>query len=330
MDGLFELIGAPLEERQRLAAGQLRDDAFDRWSVYKIDRADWTYDEFRSLMLREYSPPGLQTAREVTFFRGSYDETLSVAEIIRQFKKELVYCGHLCQTDASRIRLLSMRLSPAVLLHASSLGDVTFDRFLEVILRYDAQRLLSAAAYQYSHPPRGEKRPRVIESSRDMYDRGDIRRAPPAPFQEVRVPGIACRGCYEEGHTTEGCPRRHVSCYTCGGRGHRSAYCPQRRGPFDTPVHRLPAAPRPPQLTYPRSQERGFSTDMGRGGFRGGRGTGHGDSRQTSAGAFERRYDRGQMSGGRDTDLPPPPRVYQMRAEEYPAPPTAGSTDPSE
>ena len=341
IDGLFELIEAPPGERQRLAAGQLRDDAFDRWSVYKAERADWTYDEFRSLMLREYSPPGLQTAREVAFYRGSYDETLSVAEVVRQFKKELVYCGHLCQTDTSRIRLLSMRLSPAVLLHASSLGDVPFDRFLEVILRYDTQRLLSAATNQYSHTSRGENRPRDIESSRDMVDRGDhfrgafrrdTRRAPVVPLQEIRVQSITCQGCYEDGHPTERCPRRQMVCYTCGVRGHRAAYCPQDGGSIDAPAPQLQEPPRPAQLTYPQGQGRGASAGRGRGdgGARGGRGSGRGGRGSTvglahlSVEPFRLACEGGQTSGGIDLGLPPPPRIYHMGASRCSDPSTSG------
>jgi hypothetical protein len=65
LDGIFNHIDAPVGERQRLSAGLLRKDAFDRWMVCKKEQTEWSYDDFQSLMLREYSPPGTQTAREI-------------------------------------------------------------------------------------------------------------------------------------------------------------------------------------------------------------------------------------------------------------------------
>ena len=126
-------------------------------------------------MLREYSPPGVQTERESTFYRGSYDRTIPVEEVVRQFKRELVYCSHLCPTDESQIQLLSMRLSQEVLLHVSGLGEVSFDRFLEVVLRYVRQRLRPAAgssSASSSRPSGKRPRDRVMDPEWDPRARG--------------------------------------------------------------------------------------------------------------------------------------------------------------
>ena len=133
IEGVFYMVAVPEDVRCRLAAGLLRRDAFDSWTIRRADRTEWTYADLKGAMLMEYSPPGIQMSRETTFYRGTYDRSIPISEVVRQFKRELVYCSHLCPTNESRIRLLSMRLSPEVLLHASSLGAVTFERFLEVV-----------------------------------------------------------------------------------------------------------------------------------------------------------------------------------------------------
>ena len=122
IEGVFDMVAVPEDVRCRLAAGLLRKDAFDSWAIHKTDRSEWSYADFKGVMLREYSPPGIQMARETTFYRGAFDRSVPISEVVRQFKRELVYCSHLCPTDESCIRLLSMRLSPEVLLHTSCNG----------------------------------------------------------------------------------------------------------------------------------------------------------------------------------------------------------------
>ena len=127
IESVFDMVAVPEDVRCRLAAGLLRRDVFDSWTIRKVDQPEWTYADFKAAMLREYNPPGIQMARETTFYRGAFDRSTPISEVVRQFKRELVYCSHLCPTDESRIRLLSMRLSPEVLLHTSTLGNVTFE-----------------------------------------------------------------------------------------------------------------------------------------------------------------------------------------------------------
>ena len=91
IDARFALVGVPECERQRLAAGQLRYAAFDRWTLYQPDRESWTYDEFRKLMMREYCLPGAQANREAAFFSRVYDPTLTITGAVHQFKQELVH-----------------------------------------------------------------------------------------------------------------------------------------------------------------------------------------------------------------------------------------------
>ena len=273
--------------------------------------------------MREYSPPGIQIGRETTFYRGAYDRSIPISEVVRQFKRELVYCAHLCPTDESRIRLLSMRLSPEVLLHASSLGVVPFERFLEVVLMYEQQRLLSAVVYSSSSSRQSGKRPRVMDPGWDTRARGGLFRGgfrgglPRTPItpsvlrEEIRVRAITCYGCHEEGHGQRDCPRVQTECYACHGRGHRANYCPRRGG--SAPALRLPEAPRQPRLTYPAGHGRGSGARGGRdggfhgrgdGGFRGGRG--RGDRGRGGRGPV-REVGQSSSGAGREVALPPPP-----------------------
>ena len=315
------MVGVPEDVRFRLAAGLLRRDAFDSWTVRKADQPEWTYADFKGAMLREYSPPGIQIARETTFYRGSYSRVTPIADVIRQFKRELVYCSHLCLTDESRIRLLSMRLSPEVLLHTSSLGAVSFERFLEVVQMYEQQRFLSAAVHAPSSSShQSGKRPRVMDPGWDPRARGgQFRRetletpiTPPGSREEIRTRAITCYGCHEVGHLQRDCPRAFMECHSCRGRGHRAIFCPRRGG--SAPAPRVPEAPRPPQLTHPAGQGRGFGAPgsrdggfrgRGDGGFRGGRG--RDPVRETGQSSRE---------AGRDAASPPPPRVFHRSAFE--------------
>ena len=83
IEGVFDMVAGPEDVRFRLAAGLLRRDAFDSWTIRKADRPEWTYLEFKGVMLREYSPPGVQMERETTFYRGSYDRTTPIEEVVR-------------------------------------------------------------------------------------------------------------------------------------------------------------------------------------------------------------------------------------------------------
>ena len=326
VEGVFDMVAVPEDVRFRLAAGLLRRDAFDSWTVRKAGRPEWTYSEFKGAMLREYSPPGVQTERESTFYSGSYDPTIPVEEVVRQFKRELVYCAHLCPTDASRIQLLTMRLSQEVRLHTSGLGDVTFDRFLEVVLRYERQRLRPAAGPSSSSSRQSGKRPRdsVMDPGWDPRARGGPFRGgfrggasetpitSPASREEIRTRVVTCYGCHEVGHLQRDCPRAFMECHSCRGRGHRAIFCPRKGG--SAPAPRLPEAPRPPQLTHPAGQGRGFGAPgshdgglrgRGDGGLRGGRG--RDPVRETGQSSRE---------AGRDDASPPPPRVFQLSAFE--------------
>ena len=330
IEGIFDMVAVPEDVRFRLAAGLLRRDAFDSWTVRKAGRAEWTYLEFKGVMLREYSPPGVQTEREAAFYRGSYDRTTPVEEVVRQFKRELVYCSHLCPTDMSRIQLLSMRLSQEVLLHVSGLGDVTFDRFLEVVLRYERQRLRPAVGSSSSSSHQSGKRPRdrVMDPGWDPRARGgQFRRGfsgealetpttPPVSREEARMRAITCYGCHEKGHYYAECPRAAMECYFCHGRGHRVSHCPKKRG--FAPALRLPEAPRPPPLTYPAGQGRGSGVGGGRnGGFRG---RGDGGFRGGRGRDPVREIDQSVSEAGPEAALPPPPRVFQLRGcdDDYP------------
>ena len=333
VEGVFDMVAVPEDVRFRLAAGLLRRDAFDSWTVRKAARPEWTYSEFKGAMLREYSPPGVQTERESTFYRGSYDPAIPVEEVVRQFKRELVYCAHLCPTDESRIQLLSMRLSQEVRLHTSGLGEVTFDRFLEVVLRYERQRLRPAAGPSSPSSSRQSgKRPRdsVMEPGWDPRARGgQFRRetletptTPPGSREEIRTRAITCYGCHEEGHLQRDCPRAFMECHSCRGRGHRASFCPRRGG--SAPAPRLPEAPRPPQLTHPAGQGRGLGAPGSRdGGFRG-----RGDGGFRGGRGRDPVRETGQSSSGVGpyAASPPPPRVFQLSAfeDDHPDSPPTG------
>ena len=75
----------------------------------------------------------------------TYDRTMSISEIVCQFKRELVTCGRVCQTDETRVRLLSMRLPPDVLQMSAAIPDLTYERLLDLALRFDQQRRLAAS-----------------------------------------------------------------------------------------------------------------------------------------------------------------------------------------
>ena len=83
IEGVFDMVAVPEDVRFRLAAGLLRREAFDSWTVRKAGRTEWTYSEFKGVMLREYSPPGVQTERESIFYRGSYNRLTPVEEVVR-------------------------------------------------------------------------------------------------------------------------------------------------------------------------------------------------------------------------------------------------------
>ena len=200
IEGIFDMVAAPDDVRCRLAIGLLREDALASWVIRQGERPAWTYGDFKGAMLRDFSPPGVQIARETTFYRGSYDRFTPTPEVFRQFQRELFYCSHLCPTDASRIWILMRRLSPAVVQHVSSLGAVSYEQFLEVVLSYERQCAPSASGYP-SSSRQGGKRPRAA----------------------------TCYGCHEEGHVQIDCPRVRTECYICHGRGHRAPFC-QRRG----------------------------------------------------------------------------------------------------
>ena len=72
-------------------------------------------------MIGKYLPPGIQNSRDTAFYTTGYDPAIPIPEVIQQFKRELLYYRHLCTDDASRIRILSMRLSPTILLHLSTI-----------------------------------------------------------------------------------------------------------------------------------------------------------------------------------------------------------------
>ena len=202
IEGLFEMVAAPDDVRCRLAIGLLREDALSSWMIRQGERPAWSYADFKGAMLRDFSPPGVQISREAAFYRGAYVRSTPIPEVIHQFQRELFYCSHLCPTDASRIWALLRRLSPEVLLHTSSLGDVSFDQFGEVVLSLDRQGVLSAPCYPSSSSrPRG-KRPRAV----------------------------TCYGCYEEGHYLVSCPRSQMECHFCYARGHRASHCPRMGG----------------------------------------------------------------------------------------------------
>ena len=196
---------------------------------------------------------------------------------------------------------------------------------------YEQQRLLSAAVYSPPSSSRQSgKRPRdrVMDPGWDPRARGGQfsgeasgnPTTPPASREEIRMRGITCYGCFEEGHIHRDCPRMQIECHSCHGRGHRASFCPRRGG--SAPTLRLPEAPRPPLLTYPAGQGRGSGGRGGRGdgGFRGGRGRGSD-------------HEAGQSSReiGPDATPPPPPRVFQLSAFEDDHPdstPTGTSPDP--
>ena len=51
-------------------------------------------------MIREYLPSGIQRTRETAFYTTGYDETLSIADVIAQFKREMRVCRHMCHDEA--------------------------------------------------------------------------------------------------------------------------------------------------------------------------------------------------------------------------------------
>ena len=152
-------------------------------------------------MLRDFSPPGVQISREAAFYRGAYARSTPIAEVICQFQRELFYCSHLCPTDASRNWVLLRRLSPEIVHHVSSLGAVSYEEFLEVVLRYERQCIISAPGYPSSSSHQRGKRPRAI----------------------------TCYGCYEDGHVLKDCLRVCTVCHACRSRGHRAHHCPRGR-----------------------------------------------------------------------------------------------------
>ena len=100
--------------------------------------------------MAEYCPSSLQITREIAFYTTTYDPAILVVEVIQQFKKKLLYCRHLCSDDTSLIRVLSMRLAHAVLLHLSTTEFTSLSAFLRAVTLYDEQRRRSI---EISVPP---------------------------------------------------------------------------------------------------------------------------------------------------------------------------------
>ena len=113
----------------RLAETLLKADTFNWWHQLRAERVAWTFEEFRASMIRKYLPPGIRNSWDTAFYMIGYDPAIPVPEVIQQFKRELLYCRHLCTEDASRIRILPMRLSPAILLHLSTTEFPTLRAF---------------------------------------------------------------------------------------------------------------------------------------------------------------------------------------------------------
>ena len=160
-----------------MAETLLKADAFDGWHQLWAKRAAWTFEEFRDAMIGEYLPPGIQNSRDTAFYRTGYDLTFPKLEVIQQFRRELLYCRHLCTDDASRIRILSMRLSPEILLHLSTSDFLTLRAFQRAMTLYDEQMRRSAAI---SAQLRDEKRQRIELSA------APVAPPPPAPVPSSR------------------------------------------------------------------------------------------------------------------------------------------------
>ena len=124
----------------RFAETLLKGDAFHGWHSLRAERETWTYEEFRDAMMGEYCSSGLWTSRETVFLTTGYDSTIPVAEVIRRFKRELLYCRHLRIDETSLIDILSRRLAPEILLHLSTTEFTSLRAFQRAVILYDDQR----------------------------------------------------------------------------------------------------------------------------------------------------------------------------------------------
>ena len=125
----------------------LTDDAFEGWHALRAKRETWTYEEFRAAMLSKYCPPGLQTYREIAFHTTGYYPSIPVAEVIQHFRRELMYCRHLCREEATLILIFSQRLDPAILLHLSTTEFNSLQAFQRVVTLYDDQVQRTAVSF---------------------------------------------------------------------------------------------------------------------------------------------------------------------------------------
>ena len=130
----------------RFAETLLKGDAFDGWHALRAERETWTYEEFWDAMMGEYCSPGLRTSRETAFFTTGYDSSIPVAEVIQQFKRELLYCRHLRIDETSLIGILSRRLAPEILFHLSTTEFTSLRAFQRAVILYDDQRQRIAAS----------------------------------------------------------------------------------------------------------------------------------------------------------------------------------------
>ena len=91
----------------------LKGDAFDGCHALRAEREreTWTYEELWDAMMGEYCSPGLWISRETAFLTTSYDFSIPVAEVIQQFKRELLYYRYLRIDETSLIGILIAGIS---------------------------------------------------------------------------------------------------------------------------------------------------------------------------------------------------------------------------
>ena len=242
VDAAFRQIETPKELRLRLAETLFKEDAFDGWHTLRAERESWTYEEFRVAMMSEFCQENVQISRDIAFYTTSYDPDIPVAEVIQQFKRELLYCRRLCSDETALIRILSMRLDPAILLHLSTFEFPTWRAFARAVTAYDDQRRRSAAMFV---PLRNGKHQRIESFTTPVILR------PVAHAQHRTLVGV-CYGCYKTGHVIGECRRTEIVCYGCRGRGHRQQFCPHGLGEVSVVV-----PPQIPQLQLRPIQGRG-------------------------------------------------------------------------
>ena len=137
-------------ERVRLAASLLRLDGFERWEVLRHTFPDPTYETFRRVMTREFCPASIHTAREIAFFTTTYDPAMTVPDVVRQFRREMIHCQHLVTGEETLIQLLSMRLPPALVMQLSTHFFTTLLAYTQAALTYDEARGRSEAVAAYA------------------------------------------------------------------------------------------------------------------------------------------------------------------------------------